>query len=112
MPNSSLAGSSQFAPSLPPSFQSFSSRQKHRHEPSRETTLGEARCTRSFIDRRKRTLSGRYSRHYYDVAMMAALSVKQEAFEDLELLAAVVKHKQTFYASALGPISACRARNL
>jgi hypothetical protein len=47
-----------------------------------------------------KTLPGRYSRHYYDVAMMAASPVKQQAFEDLELLAAVVKHKQTFYASA------------
>jgi hypothetical protein len=47
-----------------------------------------------------KTLPGRYSRHYYDVAMMAARPVKQEAFEDLDLLAAVVKHKQTFYASA------------
>jgi hypothetical protein len=46
-----------------------------------------------------KTLPGRYSRHYYDVAMMAARPVKQEAFEDLDLLAAVVKHKQTFYAS-------------
>jgi hypothetical protein len=47
----------------------------------------------------EKNLPGRYSRHYYDVAMMAARSVKQEAFEDLELLAAVVKHKRTFYAS-------------
>ncbi len=47
-----------------------------------------------------KNLPGRYSRHYYDAAMMAARSVKQEAFADLELLAAVVKHKQTFYASA------------
>jgi hypothetical protein len=46
-----------------------------------------------------KNLPGRYSRHYYDVAMMAARSVKQEAFADLNLLAAVVKHKQTFYAS-------------
>jgi hypothetical protein len=48
----------------------------------------------------EKNLPARYSRHYYDVAMMAARSVKQEAFEDLDLLAAVVKHKQTFYASA------------
>ncbi len=46
-----------------------------------------------------KNLPSRYSRHYYDVAMMAAWPVKQEAFADLELLAAVVKHKQTFYAS-------------
>lgn len=43
---------------------------------------------------------GRYSRHYYDVAMMAGGPVKAEAFADLALLAAVVKHKQTFYPSA------------
>lgn len=43
---------------------------------------------------------GRYSRHYYDVAMMARGPIKAEAFEDLALLAAVVKHKQTFYPSA------------
>jgi hypothetical protein len=43
---------------------------------------------------------GRYSRHYYDVAMMAGGPVKAEAFADLALLAAVVKHKRTFYPSA------------
>jgi len=42
----------------------------------------------------------RYSRHYYDVAMMAAHPVKDEACRDLGLLAAVVKHKRTFYPSA------------
>ena len=42
----------------------------------------------------------RHSRHYYDVAMMAAGPVKAEAFADLALLAAVIKHKQTFYPSA------------
>jgi hypothetical protein len=45
-------------------------------------------------------MPARYSRHYYDVAMMAAQGVKDEAFQDLELLAAVVKHKQIFYPSA------------
>jgi hypothetical protein len=43
---------------------------------------------------------GRHSRHYYDVAMMAGGPVKAEAFADLALLAAVVKHKRTFYPSA------------
>jgi len=43
---------------------------------------------------------GRHSRHYYDVAMMAGGPAKAEAFADLALLAAVVKHKQTFYPSA------------
>ena len=48
----------------------------------------------------EKKMPDRYSRHYYDVAMMAARQVKQEAFADLDLLAAVVKHKQIFYASA------------
>jgi hypothetical protein len=43
---------------------------------------------------------GRHSRHYYDVAMMAGGPIKAEAFADPALLAAVVKHKQTFYPSA------------
>lgn len=42
----------------------------------------------------------RHSRLYYDVAMMAGGPVKAAAFADLALLAAVVKHKQTFYPSA------------
>jgi hypothetical protein len=54
---------------------------------------------RSFIDRRLRTRPTAIA-HYYDVAMMAAHSVKQEAFDDIDLPGAVVKHKQTFYASA------------
>ncbi len=45
-------------------------------------------------------LPGRYSRHYYDVAMMASNPVKEEAFDDVALLAAVVQHKRTFYPSA------------
>jgi hypothetical protein len=45
-------------------------------------------------------LPGRYSRHYYDVAIMAGRPVKDEALGDLGLLAAVVKHKRTFYPSA------------
>lgn len=44
-------------------------------------------------------LPDRYSRHYYDVAMMAKGPIKTEALADLALLAQVVKHKQTFYPS-------------
>lgn len=44
-------------------------------------------------------LPDRYSRHYYDVAMMAKGPVKAEALADLLLLTQVVKHKQTFYPS-------------
>lgn len=43
---------------------------------------------------------GRHSRHYYDVAMLAQSSIKDEALADLGLLASVVKHKQIFYPSA------------
>lgn len=47
-----------------------------------------------------RPMPNRYSRHYFDVATMAQGSVKQEAFDDLPLLAAVVRHKQIFYPAA------------
>ncbi len=39
----------------------------------------------------------RYSRHYYDLAMMAAAPVKDAALADLALLADVVEFKQRFY---------------
>ncbi len=39
----------------------------------------------------------RYSRHYYDLAMMAQSEVKNEALADLELLKNVVNFKQKFY---------------
>ena len=40
----------------------------------------------------------RYSRHYYDLAIMAASPVKDEALADLALLADVVAFKQRFYS--------------
>ena len=48
----------------------------------------------------EKPLPDRYSRHYYDVAMMAKGPIKAEALADLPLLAQVVKHKETFYPSA------------
>ncbi len=39
----------------------------------------------------------RYSRHYYDLAMMAQNEVKDDALADLELLKNVVEFKQKFY---------------
>lgn len=42
----------------------------------------------------------RYSRHYYDLAMMANNEVKDEALKDLELLKNVVEFKQKFYPRA------------
>lgn len=38
-----------------------------------------------------------YSRHYYDLARLAASPVKQEALDDQELLANVVAYKQQFF---------------
>lgn len=45
-------------------------------------------------------LPGRYSRHYYDVAMLAEGPIRAEALPDRDLLAQVVRHKETFYPSA------------
>lgn len=42
----------------------------------------------------------RYSRHYYDLGMLAQANVRREALADLQLLADVVTHKQTFYPSS------------
>jgi hypothetical protein len=39
----------------------------------------------------------RYSRHYYDLAMVSAAPVKSDALADLDLLADVVAFKQRFY---------------
>lgn len=39
----------------------------------------------------------RYSRHYYDLAMMAKSEVKEKALKDLELLQNVIEFKQKFY---------------
>ena len=48
----------------------------------------------------ERPLPERYSRHYYDVAMLAQKAIKAEALADINLLADVVKHKETFYPAA------------
>ena len=47
----------------------------------------------------ERTLPDRYSRHYYDVAMLAQGPIRAEAVADMNLLDQVVRHKQTFYPS-------------
>jgi len=47
----------------------------------------------------ERALPDRYSRHYYDVSMLAQGPIRAEALSDLELLAQVVRHKETFYPS-------------
>ena len=48
----------------------------------------------------EKLLPERYSRHYYDVAMLANGPVRAEALADFNLLADVVKHKETFYPAA------------
>lgn len=48
----------------------------------------------------EKTFPVRYSRHYYDVAMMTQGPIFSEALADMKLLADVVKHKETFYPSA------------
>ena len=47
----------------------------------------------------EKPLPDRYSRHYYDVAMMAQGPIRSEALSDTALLAQVVRHKGTFYPS-------------
>lgn len=47
----------------------------------------------------EKALPDRYSRHYYDLAMLAQSPVRGEALADLALLDQVVRHKQTFYPS-------------
>lgn len=47
----------------------------------------------------EKLLPDRYSRHYYDVAMVAQGPIRAEALADLQLLAQVVRHKETFYPS-------------
>ena len=42
----------------------------------------------------------RYSRHYYDVAMLAQGPIRADALADKDLLTQVVRHKETFYPSA------------
>jgi nucleotidyltransferase AbiEii toxin of type IV toxin-antitoxin system len=48
----------------------------------------------------EKPLPDRYSRHYYDVAMLAQGPIRAEALADITLLAQVVSHKETFYPSA------------
>jgi hypothetical protein len=47
-----------------------------------------------------KTLPARYSRHYYDVAMLAEGAIRAEALGEMGLLPRVAKHKETFYPSA------------
>ncbi|MDZ7817639.1 MAG: nucleotidyl transferase AbiEii/AbiGii toxin family protein [Aliarcobacter sp.] len=44
-----------------------------------------------------KTMPIRYSRHYYDLAIIATSNVKDKAFEEIELLEKVVEFKKKFY---------------
>ena len=48
----------------------------------------------------EKPIPDRYARHYYDVAMLSQGPIRAEALADMELLAQVVRHKETFYPSA------------
>jgi hypothetical protein len=48
----------------------------------------------------QKPLPERYSRHYYDVALLAEGSIRGEALADMPLLAQVVRHKEMFYPAA------------
>ena len=57
-------------------------------------------------------LPDRYSRHYYDVAMLAQSSIRNEALADIALLDQVVIHKQTFYPSGWAHYAAAKPGSL
>jgi hypothetical protein len=57
-------------------------------------------------------LPDRYSRHYYDVAMLARGPIRAEALDDMDLLDQVVIHKQTFYPSAWAHYAAAHPGSL
>ena len=48
----------------------------------------------------EKPIPDRYSRHYYDVAMLAQGPIRADALADRDLLTQVVRHKETFYPSA------------
>jgi hypothetical protein len=61
---------------------------------------------------REKPMPDRYSRHYYDLAMLARGSLRKEALADLALLTDVVKHKQTFYPAAWARYDIARSGTL
>jgi hypothetical protein len=60
----------------------------------------------------EKPLLERYSRHYYDVAMLAQGPIRAEALADMPLLAQVVSHKETFYRSAWAQYGRARPGSL
>jgi hypothetical protein len=60
----------------------------------------------------EKPLPDRYSRHYYDVAMLAQGAIRSEALADMTLLAQVVRHKEVFYPSAWAHYDLARSGSL
>jgi hypothetical protein len=60
----------------------------------------------------ERAMPDRYSRHYYDTAMLARSPVRAEALGDMALLGQVVRHKETFYPSGWARYDLARAGSL
>ncbi|RZU35579.1 nucleotidyl transferase AbiEii/AbiGii toxin family protein [Edaphobacter modestus] len=60
----------------------------------------------------EKPLPPRYSRHYYDLAMMANSDIRDEALSDMGLLADVVRHKQVFYAATWARYDLAQAGSL
>ncbi len=57
-------------------------------------------------------LPPRYSRHYYDLALLAASPVKKRAFGRLDLLSRVVEHKKFFFRRSWSNYEAARLGTL
>jgi hypothetical protein len=60
----------------------------------------------------EKALPDRYSRHYYDLAMLAQSPVRGDALADLALLDQVVRHKETFYPSGWARYDLARVGSL
>jgi hypothetical protein len=60
----------------------------------------------------EKALPDRYSRHYYDLAMLAQSPVRGDALADIALLDQVVRHKQAFYPSGWAKYDLARVGSL
>ena len=60
----------------------------------------------------EKALPDRYSRHYYDLAMLAQSPVRAEALADIALLDRVVRHKKAFYPSGWAKYDLARVGSL
>ena len=60
----------------------------------------------------EKALPDRYSRHYYDLAMLAQSPVRGDSLADIALLDQVVRHKQAFYPSGWAKYDLARVGSL